>query len=107
MLGEPAIPKSNAHKHKGRFGSKVEYYNLLDNIFGYCSQIMDQERSTVYVRTDVRDYTFNTTLEILKKHFPLHAVIIRKQPYKKKTQTQLHGNSSKENSEVDIILTKR
>ena len=66
MLGESAIPRSNSHKHKGRFGSKVEYYNLLDNIFGYCSQIMDPERSTIYVRTDVREYTFNTTLEILK-----------------------------------------
>ncbi len=107
MLGEPAIPKSNAHKHKGRFGSKVEYYTLLDNIFGYCSQIMDPERSTIYVRTDIREYTFNTTLEILKKHFPLHAIAIKKQPFKKKTQTQLHGNSSKENGEVDIILTKR
>lgn len=107
MLGEPAIPKSNSHKHKGRFGSKVEYYNLLDGIFGYCSKIMDADRSTIYVRTDIREYTFNTTLEILKKHFPMHTITIKKQPFKKKTQTQLHGNSSKENSEVDIILSKR
>lgn len=107
MLGEPAIPKSNSHKHKGRFGSKVEYYKLLDNVFGYCSKIMDTEQSTIYVRTDIREYTFNSTLEILKKHFPLHTVTIKKQPFKNKTQTQLHGNTSKENSEVDIILTKK
>ena len=68
---------------------------------------MDPERSTIYVRTDIREYTFNTTLEILKKYFPLHTINIKKQPFKKKTQTQLHGNSSKENGEVDIILTKR
>lgn len=106
MLGESAIPKSNTHKHKGRFGSKLEYYNLLDNIFGHCSKIMDPERNTIYVRTDIREFTFNTTLEVLKKHFPLHTVTIKKQPFKKKTQTQIHGNSSKENSEVDIILKK-
>ncbi|SFD37754.1 DNA methyltransferase [Flavobacterium phragmitis] len=107
MLGESAIPKSNAHKHKGRFGSKVEYYNLLDKVFGYCSKIMNEERSTIYIRTDVREYTFNTTLEILKKHFPFHTVAIKKQPFKKKTQTEIHGNSSKESGEVDIILTHK
>jgi DNA modification methylase len=107
VMGGSPIPKSNSHKHKGRFGSKVEYYNLLDTIFGHCSQIMDTERSTIYVRTDIREYTFNTTLEILKKHFPLHKVTIKKQPFKGKTQTQLHGNSSSENSEVDIVLTRR
>lgn len=107
MLGGSAIPKPYAHKHKGRFGSKIDYYNLLDNIFGHCAELMNSERNTIYVRTDIREYTFNTTLEILKKHFPLHTVTIKKQPFKKKTQTQLHGNSSKENSEVDIILIKR
>lgn len=107
MLGESSIPKSNTHKHKGRFSSKTEYYNLLDNIFGHCAKMMDPERNTIYVRTDIREYTFNTTLEILKKHFPLHSVTIKKQPFKKKTQTQLHGNSSKENGEVDIIMIKR
>jgi len=107
MLGQPAIPKSNSHKHKGRFGSKVEYYNLLDNVFGHCSKIMDPERSTIYVRTDIREYTFNTTLEILKKHFPLHTITIKKQPFKRKTQTEIHGNSSNENSEVDIVMKKK
>lgn len=107
MLGGPSIPKSNAHKHKGRFGSKVEYYKLLDDVFGYCSKIMDADKSTIYVRTDKREYTFNSTLEILKKHFPLHTISIKKQPFKGKTQTQLHGNTSKENGEIDIILTKK
>lgn len=106
IMGGSPIPKSNSHKHKGRFSSKLEYYNLLDTIFGYCSQIMDPQRSTIYVRTDIREYTYNTTLEILKKHFPSHKITIKKQPFKRKTQTQLHGNSSSENSEVDIVLIK-
>jgi DNA modification methylase len=107
MLGEKAVPTSQKHKHKGRFMSRIEYYQLLDDVFRHCSKMMDDERSTIYVRTDKRKYTFDTTLEILKRHFPTHSIRIKNQPFTKRTQTQLHGNSSKEMGEIDIILTKK
>lgn len=103
MLGENEIPELNKHKHKGRFISKTDYYNLLDRVFGNCSSLMEKN-STIYVRTDRREFTFNSTLEILKKHFPNHTLTISDSPFTKKTQTQLHGNTSKESGEVDIIL---
>jgi len=105
LLGGPAIPKSIQEKHKGRFTSKEGYVKLLDNVFGKCSNLMD-EQSTIYVRTDRREFTFNSTLEILKKNFPNHDVKTIDRPFKKKTQTEIHGNTSKESGEVDIILTK-
>lgn len=105
LLGDNEVPKLKKEKYKGRFNSKEDYYDLLDFVFENCSNIME-ERSTIYVRTDRREFTFNSTLEILKKHFPLHKVTIKDQPFKRKTQTELHGNVSNEKGEVDIILTR-
>ena len=103
LLGGPEIPKSNQEKHKGRFVCKDDYYNLLDNVFGNCAALMDK-KSTIYVRTDKREFTFNSTLEILKKHFPTHKTEINDSPFRKKTQTEIHGNKSNETGEIDIIM---
>ena len=105
LLGGSEIPKSNQEKHKGRFVSKENYYNLLDTVFRNCATLMD-ENSTIYVRTDRREFTFNSTLEILQKHFPKHKTEITDRPFRKKTQTEIHGNTSKETGEIDIIMTR-
>jgi len=105
LLGGSEIPKSNRQKHKGRFACKQEYYKLLDTVFENGAAMMDQ-KSTIYVRTDRREFTFNSTLEILQKHFPKYKMKIKDQPCIKKTQTEIHGNSSKESGEVDIIMRR-
>lgn len=104
LLGGPEIPKSNQGKHKGRFVSKDDYYFLLDSVFGNCAALMDK-KSTIYVRTDRRNFTFSSTLEILNRHFPKHKTEINDRPFKKKTQTEIHGNKSNETGEIDIIMT--
>lgn len=105
LLGGPEIPKATQEKHKGRFDNKEEYYQLLDGVFGNCTTLM-ANNSTVYVRTDRREFTFDTTLKILRKHFPNHKETIIDSLYKKKTQTELHGNKSSEVGEVDIIMIR-
>ncbi|MFQ5729996.1 MAG: hypothetical protein ACE5GN_06515 [Waddliaceae bacterium] len=105
LLGGPDIPKLNQEQHKGRFVSKEDYYNLLDNVFGNCAVLMDK-KSTIYVRTDKREFTFNSTLEILQRHFPKHKTEISDKPFTKRTQTEMFGNSSVENGEVDIIMSR-
>lgn len=106
LLGGAEVPYTIKEKHKGRFVNKLDYYNLLDNVFHSCSLHM-AEKSTVYVRTDKREYTFKSTLEILTKNFPNHKVKIIDKPLKKdtKTQTMLFGDKSFKPGEVDIILT--
>lgn len=47
--------------------------------------IMMKRKSTVYVRIDKREFTFNLTIEILKKHFPNHKVKIIEKPITKET----------------------
>ena len=106
MLGGADSPKAIQDKHKGRFVNKQEYYQLLDNVFGLCSKMMAKE-STIYVRTDKREFTFNTTLEILQKCFPKHKVQIFDKPLTEfsKTQTKLFGDKSMKPGEVDVIIT--
>lgn len=107
LLGGEANANSLKEKHKGRFVNKQEYHDLLDNVFGLSSKMM-KRKSTIYVRTDKRDFTFKTTLEILKKHFPKHQVEIIDKPLKRnsKTQTKLFGDKSMKPGEVDIILSR-
>ena len=107
LLGGAANPKSLKEKYKGRFVNKQEYYDLLDGVFGLCSKMM-KHNSTIYVRTDKREFTFNSTFEILRKYFPYHGVQIINKPLKKntRTQTKLFGDRSMKPGEVDIILMR-
>lgn len=104
LLGYSQKPTSQKDKHKGRFVSKENYRKLLDTVFYHSSKLL-KKRSVVYVRTDARDFTFKTTKEILKRHFPRHNFTIQKKPFLNKTQTELFGDKSKKPGEVDIILT--
>lgn len=105
LLGGNDRPKSTGQKHKRRFNSKVAYQALLETVFSKCAKMM-AEHSTIYVRTDAREFTFNCTLEMLKKCFPGYKIETKEKPFKKKTQTALFGNTSKKPAEIDIILQK-
>lgn len=106
LLGGAEIPKTSKDKHKGRFVSKSNYFNLINTVFGRCAALMNKN-STVYVRTDKRKATFDMTLEVLQRHFPKHNTEILHKPFTKKTTTELYGNSSIEDGEMDIILRSR
>jgi len=107
LLGGADNPLSLKDKHKGRFVNKQEYYDLLDNVFRLCAKMME-ERSTIYVRTDKREFTLTSTREILKKHFPQHKETIIDKPLSEstKTQTKLYGDKSMKPGEVDIIMAR-
>jgi DNA modification methylase len=105
MLGGEAFPKTIATKSKGRFLSKQDYIELLDNVFSASSKLL-KKSGVVYVRTDAREFTFNTTKELLLKHFPNHKQLIKQRPFKNKTQTELFGDKSKKPGEIDIIMIK-
>ena len=107
LLGGSENPQTLKEKYKGRFVNKQEYFELLDGVFGLCSTLM-AERSTIYVRTDKRDFTFNSTVEVLRKHFPDHIIEIIEKPLQKdtKTQTKLYGDKTMKPGEVDIILKR-
>jgi hypothetical protein len=106
MLGGAPFPKTLDEKYKGRFNNKNEYHLLLDTVFKLCAGMM-KDKSTIFVRTDTRDYTLATTKEILKNRFPKHRMEIQDTPIKNRTQTEIMGNTSRKKGEIDIILTRR
>ncbi len=70
---------------------------------GITTQIM-KKKSTIYVRTDKRKFTFDTTIP--KNHYPEYKMRIINKPLKEdsKTQTKLYGDKTMKPGEVDIIL---
>jgi hypothetical protein len=109
LLGGENKPTQNPDKHKGRFNSKPDYVNLLQTVFETSAKVMKKE-SIIFVRTDAREFTYNTTLEILKDCFPKHKVREEKKPFTKRTQTELFNNTemlpTEKHGEVDIILKR-
>jgi hypothetical protein len=107
MLGEPADRTEFTEKHRNRFINKDDYRSLLETVFEQCAALMNR-RSVIYVRTDAREFTLQTTQNILKSCFSKHRLEIQEKPLSKqtKTQTQLFGDKSAKPGEVDIILKR-
>jgi DNA modification methylase len=105
MLGGAGNPLYLKEKYKDRFINKDDYYNLLNIVFGQCSKLM-KKKSFVYVRTDIRQFTKETTVNILNKHFPDYRMYICPAKVSKKTQTEIMGNRSLEKGEIDIIMER-
>ncbi len=103
VMGGSEIPARTGELHKGKFEAKLEYDNLLRNVFRGAAEIMD-ERSWVYVRTDAREFTFSTTLAVLEEVFPAWSIETTRQPFTKSTQTALFGDAELKPGEVDIVL---
>ena len=91
-------------KHKGRFNNRELYEKLLKDVFYNCAKLMS-EKSTIFVRTDAREYTLETTKKILQDVFPFHSLFIKEQRIDTvRTQTDLFSNKSKKPGEIDLIL---
>jgi hypothetical protein len=103
MLGGSASPVRVEGNWKGRFNSMPKYKELLTDVFEKSSSLMARN-SVVYVRTDAREFTRETTVQVLKDCFPNKRIRQVPVPLKKKTQTALYGDKSSKPGEIDIIL---
>ena len=109
LLGGASKPGYGENEYTGKFSSKELYSELLEKVFKSASQIMGED-STIYIRTSKREFTFDTTLEILQKHFPTPSweePLITDKPFTRPTQTHLFGDSKKKPGEIDIIIRKK
>lgn len=106
LLGGPSLPKTDIDKHKKRFISTEDYTNLLDNVFKQCKQDLT-DKSTVFVRTDSREFTFETTKAVLLKYFDDFKMKIIRNECSAISQTELYANSKEKPCEMDIILTRK
>ena len=103
MLGGLDKPTTLQEKHKGRFNSAKDYENLLDVVFGECAKMLSK-KGIVYIRTDHRKYTLETTKSALLKHFPNHTMAEVNDFSTKKSQTEFLNNTTLKVREVDLIL---
>jgi hypothetical protein len=64
-------------------------------------------RATIFVRTDARPFTLETTLDTLEELWPSHIVSVRFDTAKGRTQTGLFQDQWHKAGEVDVLLTPR
>lgn len=104
LMGGADSPKNIREKNKGRFVSQPAYRALLFSVFAKCAKVMSK-RAIVYVRTDIRQFTRDTTREALKECFPGYRMR-EEETYVERTQSHLFKNipSIASPGEVDIIM---
>ncbi len=100
LLG--ALPKP-IHHVRGRFGNQDVYRSVLESVFGHAAESA-RRNAVVYVRTDARQFTLETTIEVLRETWPRKKLTVRRRPVSK-SQTELFGFTSPESGEVDLVLS--
>jgi hypothetical protein len=103
LLGGPPDPTRVSGRWTGKFESRTDYAKLLDLAFEGCSAVMARN-AAIYVRTDAREFTLETTLGALRKHFPKRRLRVVRRPLARQTQTGLFGDRTRKPGEVDILL---
>jgi len=103
LLGFPPTASYKHGRNRGRFNNRDEYQNLLFQVFSKASQFMSR-KAIVYVRTDGRNFTYQTTLRVLREVFPKKKVSQIEQPFHQPTQTHLFGDHTTKAGEIDLVL---
>ena len=103
MLGGPPLPDQ---KHAGRYADTERYETLISDVFAETRRL-SKEGAIVYVRTDARPFTLETTIDTLSEFWPAHRMSIRFDVAPGKTQTGLFQREWHKAGEVDILLTPR
>jgi hypothetical protein len=101
LLGEgPALPETDAW---ARHGHQEQYRDLLKQTFSVCKR-KSHEDAIVYVRTDARKFTLETTVDVLRTVWPNKSLYFAFDGFKKATQTALFGDKGLKPGEVDLLL---
>ncbi|MDE2703682.1 MAG: hypothetical protein OXI35_01335, partial [Gemmatimonadota bacterium] len=104
LLGEgPSLPDWKKDK---RTTSQKFYQQMLLDVFSSARRLL-KPHSIVWVRTDSREFTRNSTLEILRSLWPNRKLFMRYDCPKKDTQTAHFGNVFTKSGEVDFLIPGR
>jgi len=101
LLGEgPAFPEFD---QKGRHHNQKEYCDLLNRTFQRCVT-KSAPTSVVYVRTDARNFTLQTTIDALRTAWTEKDLYFRHEGFQKATQTALFGDKGEKPGEIDLMM---
>ncbi len=103
LLGEASLPKPKAGPNRGKFLDRAKYQEMLLNVFTAAAELMSKD-SVVYVRTDSREFTLESTIDALTAAFPKKNLRRRRQRYQRAIQTELFGGHTPEDGETDLVL---
>ena len=103
LLGFSPEPNSRMGRHRERFQDPSRYVSLLNTAFRKAASLLADD-GIAYVRTDTREFTYCTTLEILGDVFPGKRLTVLDRPLSRSTQTHLFGVVSNSKGEVDLVL---
>ena len=109
LLGGPPNALLNGNGRGGKLEGRDSYRRLLERVFAGAARVLEDD-ATVYVRTDSREFTYCTTLVVLRDIFPDKHVTEVSRPMLRPSQTALLGRANtpaEKNGEVDLILTPR
>ena len=82
------------------------YRQMLHDVFSEASKLL-KPQGAVWIRTDARKYTKETTLETIRKIWPGRRLFQRYDRPKKETQTAHFGKKSSKLGEVDFVIPGR
>ncbi len=103
LLGYPPKPIWNNGRYRNKFSDKAKYKQLLKEILSK-SALLLKERGIVYLRTDARTFTLQTTVDVLREVFPSKRMTTLHVPMSDFSQTKLFANNPSESGEVDLIV---
>jgi hypothetical protein len=103
LLGGPPHARLNGNGRHGKFEHRERYTTLLHQVFRQARCLLHRD-ATIYVRTDARRFTRDTTVQVLTSLFPRKTLSVRRRPVTGATQTQLFGDFDDTDGEVDLVL---
>lgn len=103
LLGGPPNALRTGGARRGKFEHREDYRLLLLDVFKRAAQVLTPD-ATVYVRTDHRQFTHDTTVSVLEEVFPDKLLERTARPFARPTQTSLFGDTSTKKGEVDLVL---
>ena len=107
LLGSPENPGGHRNLFGGKFSNRDQYHSLLKQVFARTKPILTDD-AIIYVRTDRRHSTFDSTLTVLTDTFPEKKATKELRPLSPDhlSKPYSRGGAPKQaNCEVDIILT--
>lgn len=104
LLGGADHARRTGNGMCGKFEHQDNYKILLEEVFRRAKGILHRD-AVVYVRTDARRFTRDTTISVLRNLFPRKTLSVIRRPVTESTQTHLFGDFGESAGEVDVVLT--
>ena len=109
LLGMPDDPNIESNRYGGKYSDPKRYRDLLRRVFTKARAVLTEDAS-LYVRTDQRETTLETTVKVLQEIFPDKEMETEQRPLTPEHQAKPYGRGGapkQPNCEIDLILKPR